>query len=263
MSITFTKLFTSITESTIWVAPDAHRLCWITMLAMADHRGRVWGSVPGLANRARIDVEAARSAIKSFLSPDPDSRTQDHEGRRIAEIDGGWVLLNHAKYRAIRDDESVRESKRKYINSRRERERVENVDKSRSQSSQAEAEAEAEADTKEKAETRSRSSRLLLKALPADWLIYCANTRPDLDPATVWENFRDYWIAKPGKDGCKLDWLATWRSWVRKERAQVGGSPSPATRKCAECSGPMKGGSTRAPKGMVCNSCWKKYMEVR
>jgi hypothetical protein len=28
--------------------------------------------------------------------------------------------------------------------------------------------------------------------------------------------FRDYWIAKPGKDGHKLDWDATWRNWVRK-----------------------------------------------
>jgi hypothetical protein len=27
--------------------------------------------------------------------------------------------------------------------------------------------------------------------------------------------FRDYWIAKPGKDALKLDWDATWRNWVR------------------------------------------------
>lgn len=27
--------------------------------------------------------------------------------------------------------------------------------------------------------------------------------------------FRDYWISKPGKDGTKLDWPATWRNWVR------------------------------------------------
>jgi hypothetical protein len=29
--------------------------------------------------------------------------------------------------------------------------------------------------------------------------------------------FRDYWVAKPGRDACKLDWLGTWRNWVRKE----------------------------------------------
>jgi len=30
------------------------------------------------------------------------------------------------------------------------------------------------------------------------------------------ERFRDYWIAKPGKDGVKLDWAATWRNWMRR-----------------------------------------------
>lgn len=29
-------------------------------------------------------------------------------------------------------------------------------------------------------------------------------------------SFRDYWTAKPGKDGVKLDWQATWRNWARK-----------------------------------------------
>ncbi len=28
--------------------------------------------------------------------------------------------------------------------------------------------------------------------------------------------FIDYWTAKPGKDGTKLDWDATWRNWMRK-----------------------------------------------
>jgi hypothetical protein len=49
MSVTFTKLFSSITESTVWDEPDRVRLVWITMLAMADKHGRVWASVPGLA----------------------------------------------------------------------------------------------------------------------------------------------------------------------------------------------------------------------
>jgi hypothetical protein len=28
--------------------------------------------------------------------------------------------------------------------------------------------------------------------------------------------FVDYWIAKPGRDGIKLDWSATWRNWLRR-----------------------------------------------
>jgi len=195
------------------------------MLAMADSRGRVWASVPGLANRARISVDAARVAISTFLSPDPDSRTPDHEGRRIEPIDGGWRLLNHEKYRSIRDEESAKESKRRYINARREKERVEksavagveNVERGRDN---AEAEAEAEAD---KSKTKSKADAALATRLPADWkpsdadYQFCVKERPDLVPNDVADRFRDYWVAVPGAKGRKIDWAATWRNWVRNE----------------------------------------------
>lgn len=44
------------------------------------------------------------------------------------------------------------------------------------------------------------------------------------------QNFRDYWIAKPGAGGVKLDWAATWRTWVRRsaERRRGSGGASPA-----------------------------------
>lgn len=31
----------------------------------------------------------------------------------------------------------------------------------------------------------------------------------------LFENFKDYWTAKTGKDATKRDWQATWRNWVR------------------------------------------------
>lgn len=119
MSVTFTKLFSSITASTIWCEPDRTRLCWITMLAMADRQGRVWASIPGLAHMARIPVEDCQMAIDAMLSPDRFSRTPDNEGKRVEVIDGGWRLLNYQKYRDIRDEESIRESKRKYMQNQR------------------------------------------------------------------------------------------------------------------------------------------------
>lgn len=153
MSRTFTKLFSSITESTIWCESDQTRIVWIAMLAMADHAGRVWSSIPGLANRARVPLEAVESALETFMSPDPYSRTADFEGRRIEPIDGGWRLLNHAKYRAIRDEESIKESKRRYINERRAAEKAEGVEKSRTVSNAVDRRrANAEADTEAEAE---------------------------------------------------------------------------------------------------------------
>jgi len=110
--MTFTKLDSGITDSTIWQAPDATRLVWITMLAMADWHGYIGASVPGLASRARVPLDKCREALVTLLAPDQDSRTTEHEGRRIAVADGGWVLLNHAKYRALISEDDRRERSR-------------------------------------------------------------------------------------------------------------------------------------------------------
>ena len=108
----YTKLFASITDSTIWKAPDATRLVWITLLAMADQNGIVEAAVPPLADRARVPLADCITALKFLSGPDPWSRTPDFEGRRIVAVDGGWFLINHAKYRAIRNADDRREQAR-------------------------------------------------------------------------------------------------------------------------------------------------------
>lgn len=71
--------------------------------------------------------------------------------------------------------------------------------------------------------------------LPDDWKTWAEKERPDLDMAKVGDSFRDFWIAKPGKDGRKADWHATWRNWVRNQRqgyqhTQVNGRADTAPR---------------------------------
>ena len=112
MSDTYTKLFSSITASTIVSEPLATRWVWVTMLAAVKPDGCVYASVPGLARLANVSMEEADAALSCFLAPDPHSRTKDHEGRRIEEIDGGWRLLNHAKYDAIRNQAERAQYKR-------------------------------------------------------------------------------------------------------------------------------------------------------
>jgi len=58
--------------------------------------------------------------------------------------------------------------------------------------------------------------------LPDDWRSFCQSERPDLDPGGTYAKFCDYWTAKPGKAGTKLDWMATWRNWVREEKHRGG-----------------------------------------
>lgn len=65
----------------------------------------------------------------------------------------------------------------------------------------------------------ARGSRLTDDwVLPDDWRAWAEGERPDLDVEATASRFRDFWISKPGKDGRKADWQATWRNWVRAER---------------------------------------------
>ncbi len=64
--------------------------------------------------------------------------------------------------------------------------------------------------------------------LPDDWKTWAEGARPDVDVLTVADSFRDYWVAKPGKDGRKADWLATWRNWVRNQRSGSAQRPQSA-----------------------------------
>jgi uncharacterized protein YdaU (DUF1376 family) len=65
-----------------------------------------------------------------------------------------------------------------------------------------------------------RGSRLANDwVLPNEWEYWANKERPDLNALQVADQFKDFWCAKPGKDGVKLDWAATWRNWVRNQKA--------------------------------------------
>jgi hypothetical protein len=62
------------------------------------------------------------------------------------------------------------------------------------------------------------------KRLPDDWrpspelMNWAIKERPDISCTAQVDAFRDYWMAKAGKDGAKLDWDATFRNWIRNCR---------------------------------------------
>jgi hypothetical protein len=82
-----------------------------------------------------------------------------------------------------------------------------------------ETETETETETK-KSRSATRGSRL-----PADWkpnaelAEWSKAERPDLNLRKVLEEFRDYWTSVAGSKGVKLKWDATWRNWVRSQKA--------------------------------------------
>jgi hypothetical protein len=109
----YNKLFTKILDSSIWLAPDPHRLVWITLLAAMDEDGNaMFACVDNVAARARVNVEDAESAIKAFEAPDRKSGDPENEGRRIERFPGGWHVLNAHKYRSQVTKAIIREQTR-------------------------------------------------------------------------------------------------------------------------------------------------------
>lgn len=108
----FTKLFSSITDSTIWSEDNETRIVWITLLAMSDGEGYVAAAIPGIAKRANVSIQAVEVALRKFQQPDPYSRSKEHEGRRVAEVERGWFILNYRRFREIRDNEARKEQNR-------------------------------------------------------------------------------------------------------------------------------------------------------
>lgn len=111
----YTKLFSSILDSTIWDEDCATRVLWVTMLAMVNTRGQVLSSEVNIGLRARLPLTDVKNGLAKLLAEDPASRTPDNGGRRIAKIDGGWQILNYERYRTKQDRaDYMRKYMRKY-----------------------------------------------------------------------------------------------------------------------------------------------------
>jgi len=113
----FAKIYgDKLLRSTLFLEPPEARLVFLAMLAMADADGVV--DVPGvraLANALNLDVDYIRRALAILEAPDPDSRSKAEEGRRVLQLETGWVLVNYRKYREHRtqkqEDTRVRVAK--------------------------------------------------------------------------------------------------------------------------------------------------------
>ena len=217
----FTKLFASIVSSSIWQASKETKVVWVTMLAMADKEGEVWASVGGLANMAGVTKEECAKAVLELESPDDDSRTKLHEGRRIVPIDGGWRLLNYKKYREL----GRAEDRREYFAEHKRQSRststpVHNCPQTAPMSPIAEGDAEEEANTEREGEaeapppTRSRDDlqREVLESLGASTTDKEGDILPQWKKATKGlkeDVIRDIFkTASPG-----ITWPSEFKKW--------------------------------------------------
>lgn len=100
MATGYSKIFKSIFDSSIWVEAPTTRYLWMVMLVMAEKDGIIDASLPGLVMKTGLTREQVLEGLKTLSSPDPDSRTKEYNGVRIAETEsGGWKILNFDAYK--------------------------------------------------------------------------------------------------------------------------------------------------------------------
>lgn len=133
----FVKLDCDILRSTLWF-DRAAREVFVTALLLASPRefteptpqlavdsleltgwsappgwyGFVPASGPGIVHTAMMGLEEGMPALARLGAPEPESRSQAFDGRRMIRIDGGYLVLNYSKYRD--KDHSAAERAKRY-----------------------------------------------------------------------------------------------------------------------------------------------------
>lgn len=238
----FVKLDCGILDSTLWPDREAREM-FITALLMAEPieikeetstieirqivetqfvipvgwYGFVPASGAGIARRAGLDGEDGLKALERLAAPDQESRTPDFEGRRLARVDGGFIVLNYDKYRQ-KDHTSAERSKRY-----RERKMAKNNTVSPDRHAvttrsvtQAEAEAEAEVEeTRESALSPGKISNYPEAETPSwdEFWAFC-NSQECLLPAE--------WYAKDKFEAASSqNWsrMQNWKAYARRCKA--------------------------------------------
>ena len=117
------KIFSSLYQGTL--RGNAHGILVFTnLIASCDKCGiadRHWRAI---AEEVGLSVDEVKAAIAYLESPDEESRSREHDGRRLVRIAPdrawGWEIVNYAKYRDMRDEEDRRAYMREYMRTRRQ-----------------------------------------------------------------------------------------------------------------------------------------------
>ncbi len=204
------------------------------LIILADKHGVVDMTPQAIAGETTIPLEIIQKGIALLLAPDPESRSHDEDGRRIVPLSDarswGWQLVNHAKYRAIRDEEDRREYQRQYWHKRKTQQPSTPLNTTHADSTNTyvsvgvsdSVNSYSEEDYK-KSEKAKRSSRTCPDSFVVtdEMRAWAATECPGIDVDRESAQFKDYTFASP-----KTDWLKTWRNWMRKAKPINGSRPT-------------------------------------
>jgi hypothetical protein len=118
----YAKVFSQILDSSI--ANDWQvRVVFEDFIILGYPDGIVDMTLEAISARTRIPIDIVVRAVDSLQQPDPQSRTPDHEGRRLVLLDKnrtwGWFIVNYEKYKEMKNGFDKRSYMRNYMRDRR------------------------------------------------------------------------------------------------------------------------------------------------
>jgi hypothetical protein len=212
---------------------------------LSDWRGTVDVTPDYLSRVTGLQLEAVVACMARFCEPDPYSRSDAEEGRRLVLLDPehrnwGWRVVNIQLYRDRASGQDQVADGRNAEKVRRYKERHRKTPEDTGGNPGTPTTLPDTDSYSNNTETKSKSARKVRASrLPEDFSPDLEEARkaiPDLDAEAEFARFRDYWRAKSGANGTKADWPATWRNWIRnckdsgryakrKEAARTNGLP--------------------------------------
>lgn len=183
------KIFDSMYEGTLYGNWEAI-VTFQQMIVLCDADGIIDMTPQAIAARTSIPFEIIKKGIAVLEAPDQYSRTPDQEGRRIELIDAhrpwGWHIVNHEKYKNLRDKEAVRDQNR--IRQQRFRDR-----KVGSGSEVTQSNTKSRSVTQNNAQSRHTDTN--------------TNTRTTLAPSGAFDRFWTAYPRKKSKGSAEKAWL--------------------------------------------------------
>ena len=212
------KIFKQMYKGTLaMVGPWEALVTFQQMIVLADREGVVDMTADAIARETTIPIRIIAKGVEALELPDPESRTPDHDGRRIIRLSAdrtwGWQIVNYAHYRKLRSEEERREYHRNYW--REKRSKSANNDNStptqHNSTDSTNGSKQYVVSSKEKREgaTRLPPSGFELSESEKTWALSQGLSASEVSGET--DKFKDYERPRPLKD-----WHRAWKNWIRK-----------------------------------------------
>ena len=148
------------------------------MVILCDADGMIDMTPAAISRRTGIPIEHIKAGIEILENPDPYSRTEDESGCRISRIDAhrpwGWIVINHNKYKALQDAETVRLQTRERVRRHREEKRLvtEGNDQKRHTDTDTDTDKKKDSSKKSLKKGKKRKNELWLEGFDEFWKSY-------------------------------------------------------------------------------------------